>query len=123
MDERQRRDHAALPRPGAGDPRCGRFLGEALTAGKRIALVPTFLGSALVVQVSQPANLTGNAAGIGFGLIAAATYATYSLLGKKLLARHRMATVLAAYLLLGTLLLLGVKLLVAPAPGPHPGRP
>ena len=38
-----------------------------------IALVTTFLGSALVVQAYQPENLRGSAAGIGLGLIAAAT--------------------------------------------------
>jgi DME family drug/metabolite transporter len=96
------------------------FLAEPLTAGKLIALVTTFLGSALVVQAYQPENLRGSAAGIGLGLIAAATYGTYSVLGKKLLARHQMATVLAAYLLMGTLLLLGVKLLVSPGTWPAP---
>ena len=96
------------------------FLGEPLTSGKLIALVTTFLGSALVVQAYQPENLRGSAAGIGLGLIAAATYGTYSVLGKKLLARHQMATVLAAYLLIGTLLLLGVKLLVSPSIWPAP---
>jgi drug/metabolite transporter (DMT)-like permease len=96
------------------------FLGEPLTAGKLIALVTTFLGSALVVQAYQPENVRGSAAGIGLGLIAAATYGTYSVLAKKLLARHQMATVLAAYLLMGTLLLLGVKLLVSPSTWPAP---
>jgi len=96
------------------------FLAEPLTTGKLLALVTTFLGSALVVQAYQPENLRGSAAGIGLGLIAAATYGTYSVLGKKLLARHQMATVLAAYLLMGTLLLLGVKLLVAPSTWPEP---
>jgi DME family drug/metabolite transporter len=96
------------------------FLGEPLTAGKLIALVTTFLGSALVVQAYQPENIRGSAAGIGLGLIAAATYGTYSVLGKKLLARHSMATVLAAYLLMGTLLLVGVKLLVSPGTWPAP---
>jgi drug/metabolite transporter (DMT)-like permease len=96
------------------------FLGEPLTAGKLIALVTTFFGSALVVQAYQPENLRGSAAGIGLGLIGAATYGMYSVLGKKLLVRHRMATVLAAYLLMGTLLLLGVKLLVSPSTWPAP---
>jgi drug/metabolite transporter (DMT)-like permease len=96
------------------------FLGEPLTGRKLIALATTFLGSALVVQAYQPENLTGSAAGIGMGLIAAATYGTYSVLGKKLLARHQMATVLSAYLLLGTLLLIGVKLLVSPTVWPAP---
>ena len=96
------------------------FLREPLTRYKLIALVATFLGSALVVEAYQPENVTGSAAGIGLGLIAAATYGTYSVLGKKLLARHRMATVLAAYLLLGTLLLIGVKLLISPGTWPAP---
>jgi drug/metabolite transporter (DMT)-like permease len=96
------------------------FLGEPLTARKLIALVTTFLGSALVVQVYQTENVRGSAAGIGVGLIAAATYGTYSVLAKKLLARHRIATVLAAYLMMGTLLLLGVKLLVSPFTWPAP---
>jgi drug/metabolite transporter (DMT)-like permease len=96
------------------------FLREPLTRYKLIALVATFLGSALVVEAYQPENVTGSAAGIGLGLIAAATYGTYSVLGKKLLARHRMATVLAAYLLLGTLLLIGVKLLNSPGTWPAP---
>jgi len=96
------------------------FLREPLTRYKLIALVATFLGSALVVEAYQPENMTGSAAGIGLGLIAAATYGTYSVLGKKLLARHRMATVLAAYLLLGTLLLIGVKLLISPGTWPAP---
>jgi drug/metabolite transporter (DMT)-like permease len=96
------------------------FLREPLTARKLIALVTTFLGSVLVVQVYQPENASGSAAGIGVGLIAAATYGTYSVLAKKLLARHQMATVLAAYLMMGTLLLLGVKLLVSPSTWPAP---
>jgi drug/metabolite transporter (DMT)-like permease len=96
------------------------FLNEALTRRKSVALVLTFLGSALVVQITQPANLTGNAAGIALGLLSAASYATYSLLGKHLLSRHRMATVLAAYLLLGTLLLIALKLIVSPWSWPAP---
>jgi drug/metabolite transporter, DME family len=96
------------------------FLGETLTRCKSMALVLTFVGSALVVQITQPANLTGNAAGIALGLVAAASYATYSLLGKHLLGRHRMVTVLAAYLLFGTLALIALKLIVAPWTWPVP---
>jgi drug/metabolite transporter (DMT)-like permease len=96
------------------------FLGEPLTRRKLIALATTFVGCALVVQLYQPTNLTASAAGIGMGLIAAASYGTYSVLGKKLLAQYAMATVLAAYLLCGTLLLIGVKLLMAPGTWPAP---
>jgi drug/metabolite transporter (DMT)-like permease len=95
-------------------------LGEPLTRRKLIALATTLIGCTLVVQAYQPANVTVSAAGIGMGLIAAATYGTYSVLGKKLLARYAMATVLAGYLLCGTLPLVGVKLLVAPATWPAP---
>jgi drug/metabolite transporter (DMT)-like permease len=96
------------------------FLGEPLTRRKLIALATTFIGCILVVQAYQPANVTGSAAGIGMGLIAAATYGTYSVLGKKLLARYSIAMVLAGYLLCGTLLLIGVKLLVSPTTWPAP---
>ena len=96
------------------------FLGEPLTPRKLMALAATFAGCALVVQVYAPANLAGSVAGIGVGLVAAITYGTYSVLGKKLLARHQMGTVLAAYLLCGTLLLLGVKLLASPTSWPAP---
>jgi drug/metabolite transporter (DMT)-like permease len=96
------------------------FLREPLTLRKLVALVATFLGSAVVVQVYQPANLTGNAFGIGLGVVAAASYGTYSVLGKTLLGRYRMATVLAAYLLLSTFLLIALKLLVSPTTWPSP---
>jgi drug/metabolite transporter (DMT)-like permease len=96
------------------------LLGEPLTQRKGLALATTFLGCALVVQLYQPENVRGSAAGIGAGLIAAASYGTYSVLGKKLLTQHSMATVLAAYLLCGTLLLIAVKLLVSPGTWPAP---
>jgi drug/metabolite transporter (DMT)-like permease len=96
------------------------FLGEPLTRRKLVALVSTFVGCLLVVRLYQPANVTGSATGIGLGLVAAGSYGTYSVLGKRLLGRHPMATVLAAYLLLGTLLLIAVKLLVSPTTWPTP---
>jgi drug/metabolite transporter (DMT)-like permease len=98
------------------------FLGEPVTRPKLVALVLTFLGGALVVQVYQPANLVGSAPGIGLGLVSAASYATYSLLGKRLLGRHGIATVLASYLFLGTLCLIALKLLVSPTTWPAPGE-
>jgi len=96
------------------------FLGEPMTRRKLVALVSTFVGCVLVVQLYQPTNLTVSAAGVGMGLLAAATYGTYSVLGKKLLAQYSVATVLAGYLLFGTLLLTGAKLLVAPGTWPAP---
>jgi drug/metabolite transporter (DMT)-like permease len=101
---------------------CGAalFLGEPLTRRKVGALVATLLGSTLVVQLYQPSHLTGSATGIAVGLLAAASYATYSVLGKHLVGQYRMATVLAAYLLVGTVLLIAVKLWVSPAVWPAP---
>jgi drug/metabolite transporter (DMT)-like permease len=96
------------------------FLAEPLSRRKGVALVTTFVGCALVVQINEPANVTSSAAGIGVGLIAAITYGTYSVWGKRLLRQHAMATVLAAYLLFGTLLLLAVKLVISPTVWPAP---
>jgi DME family drug/metabolite transporter len=98
------------------------YLGEPMTRPKLAALALTFAGGAIVVQIFEPANLVGSVPGIGLGLVAAASYATYSLLGKRLLARHGIATVLAFYLLLGTLGLVALKLLVSPATWPAPGE-
>ncbi|MGH2614691.1 MAG: DMT family transporter [Thermomicrobiales bacterium] len=98
------------------------FLGEPVTRPKLVALALTFLGCALVVQIFQPANLVVSAPGIGLGLVSAVSYATYSLLGKRLLGRHGMGTVLASYLLLGTLGLIALKLLVSPSTWPAPGE-
>lgn len=96
------------------------FLGEPVTRPKLAALVLTFAGGALVVQIFAPASLVGSAPGIGLGLVSAASYATYSVLGKRLLGRHDIATVLASYLFLGTLCLVALKLLVSPATWPAP---
>jgi drug/metabolite transporter (DMT)-like permease len=98
------------------------FLGEPLTRRKGLALASTFVGCALVVQIYEPANVRGSVAGIGMGVVAAASYGTYSVLGKGLLARHAMSTVLAAYLLCGTLLLIAAKLMLAPGSWPAPGE-
>jgi drug/metabolite transporter (DMT)-like permease len=61
------------------------FLGEPLTRRKGVALASTFVGCALVVQIYEPANVRGSVAGIGIGVVAAASYGTYSVLGKRLL--------------------------------------
>jgi drug/metabolite transporter (DMT)-like permease len=97
-----------------------RFLGEALTRAKLAALGLTFGGCLLVVRAYEPTNLSGSALGIALALLSAATYASYSLLGKPLLARHRAATVLAYHLLFGTLGLAAVKLVVSPTSWPAP---
>ena len=96
-------------------------LRERLTRRKAVAVLGTLLGCALVVELDWQANLSGSASGIGIGVVAAASYATYSILGKPLLARHRIATVLAWYLLFGAVFLLAAKMVVSPASWPAPG--
>ena len=97
------------------------FLHEPLTRRKLIALIATFSGCLLVVELYQPQNLVGNALGIAWGLVAAAAYAAYSLGAKPLLARYRPVTVLAYALLPAAVGLLAVKLLTAPDAWPSPG--
>jgi drug/metabolite transporter (DMT)-like permease len=64
------------------------FLGERLTRTKIGALVVTLLGSALVAQVHQADWLRLNLRGILFGLLAGITAASYSIFGKRALARY-----------------------------------
>ena len=97
------------------------LLNEPLTRRKLIALIATFGGCLLVVELYQPQDLVGNALGIGWGLVAAAAYAAYSLGAKPLLARYRAVTVLAYALLPAAVGLLAVKLLTAPDAWPSPG--
>ena len=96
------------------------FLNEPLTRRKLIALIATFCGCLLVVELYRPQNLVGNALGIGCGLVAAAAYGFYSLGAKPLLARYRPVTVLAYALLPAAVALLVVKLLTAPGDWPPP---
>jgi drug/metabolite transporter (DMT)-like permease len=95
-------------------------IGEPVTWPKLAALALTFARGALIVQIFAPAHLVGNASGIALELVAAASYATYSVLGKRLMGRHGIATVLASYLLLGALCLIALKLLASPATWPAP---
>ncbi len=97
-----------------------RFLGEPLTRAKLTALVLTFGGCLLVVRAYQPGNLSGTPTGIALALLAAVSYASYSLMGKPLLARHRPGTVLAYHLLIGTVGLAAIKLVVSPGSWPAP---
>ena len=97
-----------------------RFLGEPLTRTKLTALVMTFGGCLLVVRAYQPGNLSGTPTGIALALLAAVSYASYSLMGKPLLARHRPATVLAYHLLIGTVGLVAIKLVASPGSWPAP---
>jgi drug/metabolite transporter (DMT)-like permease len=96
------------------------LLREPLTRRKLAALALAVFGSGLVVEIDQPARLAGSVPGVALGLVAAVSYAAYSLLGKGLLARHRPPTILAYYLLFGTLGLLILKMAVSPAAWPAP---
>jgi drug/metabolite transporter (DMT)-like permease len=69
------------------------LLGERLTARKGWALLLTFAGTVLVIQVYQPAALRVNLRGILWGLAAGITAALYSLFGKKALGRYSPFTV------------------------------
>ncbi len=94
------------------------FLGEPLTRARLGALGVSFLGCLLVVQVYRLEALRGSLTGITFGLISATSYAAYSLMGKPLLRRYRVQTVLLYHLMIGTAGLIVVKLLVSPLAWP-----
>ncbi len=64
------------------------FLKERLTATKLFAIVVTLFGSALVAQVHQADWLRLNLRGILFGLLSGISMATYSIFGKRALARY-----------------------------------
>jgi drug/metabolite transporter (DMT)-like permease len=94
------------------------FLNEPFTSRKLIALLLTFGGCLLVVELYRPQNLVGNALGIGSGLVAAGAYGFYSLGAKPLLRRYHAVTVLAYALLSAAFALLTVKLLTTPGDWP-----
>ena len=96
------------------------FLREPLTRRKLVALVATFLGSALVVQLSQAGKPPGRRRRDRSGADRGGELRHVQRAGEATPGAHRIATVLAAYLMLGTLLLIGVKLLVSPATWPSP---
>lgn len=98
------------------------WLGEPLTVQKVAALVLSFAGVVLVSRVWNPAELAGSPAGVAWALVAAVAYAGYSLFGKRLVGRFAAPTVLAWYLLFGTLGLLAAKLVVSPGAWPPPGE-
>jgi drug/metabolite transporter (DMT)-like permease len=68
-------------------------LGERLTRAKFLASGLTVLGSALIAQVHQAEFLRVNLPGILFGLLTACSMATYSILGKRAVARYSPWTV------------------------------
>lgn len=78
----------------------------------------SILGCLLVVRVYRLDLLRGSLTGIGFGLVSAASYAAFSLMGKSLLQRYRVQTVLLYHMLVGTVGLVAVKLIVSPLAWP-----
>lgn len=95
------------------------FLGEPVTRGTLSALVMALLGCLLVVEVYRPGAVSGNMIGLGMGLLSATSYAAYSVMGKPLLKRYRIQTVLLYHLAAGTAGLLGVKLVLSPSAWPE----
>jgi drug/metabolite transporter, DME family len=84
------------------------FLRERLTAAKLAASLVTLLGTALVARVHEADWLRVNLTGVLFGLLCAVSMATYSILGKRLLARYTPWTVLLyAFAFGGLFLVLG----------------
>ena len=103
-----------------------RFLGEAFSGRKLSALLLTFAGVVLISGAYDPGQLRGNAPGLACGILAAATYALYSIFGKLANARRIPLPTLLFYTLgLGCLGLLALILVQAPgdlaAPGARPG--
>jgi drug/metabolite transporter, DME family len=94
------------------------WLNDALNRTKLAALLLSFTGLLLVVEAFRPTDLGTSWLGIAFGLAAAVTYGSYSLIGKPLTARYRTGTLLLWNLSIGALGLLGVKIAVSPATWP-----
>lgn len=94
------------------------LFGDRLTRTNLLALAVAFVGCLLIVEAYRPANLSANALGIVLGLLSAICYAAFSLMGKPLVARYRLSTVLFWYLFTGVWGLLVVKLLVSPGAWP-----
>jgi len=82
------------------------FLKEELTRAKVLALLLTFLGCILVIQVYDPAQLKLNLRGIIYGLGAGLGAGLYSVLGKKAVERYNPWTVVTYALGFGSLFLL-----------------
>jgi drug/metabolite transporter (DMT)-like permease len=82
------------------------FLGEEFTKTKILALLLTFLGCALVIQVYNPAEFELNLKGILYGLGAGLGAGLYSIFGKKGVAKYSSYTVVTYALGFGSLFLL-----------------
>jgi DME family drug/metabolite transporter len=82
------------------------FLGEEFTKTKILALLLTFLGCALVIQIYNPAVFKINLKGILYGLGAGLGAGLYSIFGKKGVAKYSSYTVVTYALGFGSLFLL-----------------
>lgn len=69
-------------------------LGEPLTRRKVVALALCLAGAALVVEPWRGAGSRASGVGVALGLVSAACYAAYSVLGKAALRRHHPLTLL-----------------------------
>jgi drug/metabolite transporter (DMT)-like permease len=94
------------------------LLNERLTRAKLAALLVSFVGCALVVEITRPDAVSGNLNGILLGLASAVCYGSYSLMAKPMLARYRGATVQTIHMIVGSIALLGIKLVVSGAEWP-----
>jgi drug/metabolite transporter (DMT)-like permease len=85
------------------------FLGEEFTKVKILALLVTFLGCVLVIQVYNPAEFKLNLKGILYGLGAGLGAGLYSIFGKKGVAKYSSFTVVTYALGFGGFFLLLIR--------------
>ncbi len=85
------------------------FLGEEFTRAKILALLLTFLGCILVIQVYNPAEFKLNIKGVIYGLGAGMGASLYSIFGKKGVAKYSSYTVVTYALGFGSFFLLLVR--------------
>ncbi len=85
------------------------FLGEEFTRAKILALLLTFLGCVLVVQVYDPNAFRPNLRGVIYGLGAGLGAGLYSIFGKKGVARYSSFTVVTYALGFGSFFLMLIR--------------
>lgn len=85
------------------------FLGEEFTKAKILALLFTFLGCVLVIQVYDPAAFKPNLRGVIYGLGAGVGAGLYSVFGKKGVSRYSSFTVVTYALGFGSFFLILIR--------------
>lgn len=85
------------------------FLGEEFTRAKTLALLITFLGCVLVIQVYDPNAFRPNLKGVIYGLGAGLGAGLYSIFGKKGVARYSSFTVVTYALGFGSFFLMLIR--------------